>query len=578
MTDTFGQDASPIAEYLRILNRRKWLIALVAFASVAGAVGVAMWLPEKFQSAATILIEEPVVSEDLASPLSPAFADQRLQLIQQRIMTTAKLVEVIDHLDLYREAREANTPLNELADDLRSRIELTLVGANTSEVKNGRAAKSTTAFSLSYIGFNPATTQRVVHELVALYMAENERAQRSRALGTAGFLTGESNRLTARIRELERQLAEFKTKNVGMLPEEMDFNTQLLDRTQNQMLEFMRQAQSARERQAFLQAQLLSLEPMAPVSSSVSPEALSPKTRLRLLKAQYSAMIAKYGDRHPDVVNLRRQIEAIGGAANDGPAAVKLEDLQGQLDAVSQKYGPAHPEVVRLKRELEAARKANASAGGANADMPDNPIYVQTLGQLAAADAEVKAAQAQVSKLQEKMKATEARIVGTPEVERAYVALKRDYDTTVAQFEALKERENQAELAKNLETEQMGEHLSLIEPPPLPTSPISPNRPAIILLGIIVGLAGGIAVALLADSIDGRVYGYRRLASVLGEPPLASIPRLGAIRDRRPMRHKFAVVMISALLAAALVIPTPRAGPSIVATIWMSILSQVRTP
>ena len=43
----------------------------------------------------------------------------------------------------------------------------------------------------------------------------------------------------------------------------------------------------------------------------------------------------------------------------------------------------------------------------------------------------------------------------------------------VAKLTDLRERENEADLAKNLETEQMGQRLSLIEPPPMPTTPVS---------------------------------------------------------------------------------------------------------
>ena len=71
------------------------------------------------------------------------------------------------------------------------------------------------------------------------------------------------------------------------------------------------------------------------------------------------------------------------------------------------------------------------------------------------------------------------------------MALKREYDTAVAKLTDLRQRESQAELAKNLETEQMGQRLSLIEPPPLPNAPVSPNRPAILLFGILVGIGRG---------------------------------------------------------------------------------------
>ena len=198
--------------------------------------------------------------------------------------------------------------------------------------KNSRAARASAAFTVSYTAGDPLVTQQVVQELVDLYLAENERAQRksrgrhcrlpSAANGQSPFRPHPGTRI---------QACQLQVENAGMLPEEMEFNTQLLDRTQNQFLELMRQAQAARERQAFLQSQLLTLEPQAPVNSA-APETLSPKARLRLLKAQYSTLLSKYGDKHPDVVRMRRQIDAMSASGGDGgvPAA-HLLSLEAQF-------------------------------------------------------------------------------------------------------------------------------------------------------------------------------------------------------------------------------------------------------
>ena len=575
MTDTVGQDASPASEYLRIIWRRKWIIGLIAVLMIAAAICVALLLPAKYQSTATILIEEPVVSDELSRTTDVAFADQRLQLTQQRVMTTARLIEVIEKLGLYQDARET-TPLNVLADNMRTLIDLTLVDSGTAAATNGRNNRATTAFTLSFTGRSPETAQKVTQELVDLYLAENERSQRSRAVDTAGFLSSESSRLAAQIKDLETQLAEFKTAHAGTLPEELNFNMQLLDRSQNQLLEFMRQAQGVRERQAFLQAQLAALEPQAAVNSA-TPETLSPRARLRLLKSQYSAMNAKYGPRHPDVLNLKRQIEALGGSVGDAQASVNLEELEAQLAAAQEKYGKAHPEVQGLQREIEAARTNSAGVQAAMpAEVPDNPVYVQTSGQINALNAELGAAQAQVAALQQKIAEVEARVLKTPEVERAYVALKRDYDTAVAKYQDLQQRGSQAELAKNLETEQMGERLSLIEPPQLPIEPISPNRPAIVLLGILVGLSAGIAAGFLFESLDGRVYGHRRLAMVTGDSPLVFVPRIRTGREHGFGKRRFATIaVLTVILVTTVLAASAGSEPSSVGSLWRSLLEQV---
>jgi succinoglycan biosynthesis transport protein ExoP len=570
MDETVGQDASPISEYLRIIKRRRWLVAGIATVVIAVAVAAAVMLPLKYRSTATIVIEEPAIADDSSRAAGATYADQRLQLIQQRVMTTAKLIEVIDRVGLYREVREV-TPDSVLVDDMRSRIDMQLVGSD-SDAKSSRQAKATIAFTLSYIGQDPAVTQQTTRELVNLYLAENEQSQHARAVGTAGFLSGESDRLAARIKDLESQLADFKTANAGMLPEEMEFNVQVLDRTQNQILELMRQTQAARERQAFLQAQLLSLEPQAPVNAA-TPETLSPKARLRLLKAQYATLVSKYGDKHPDVVRLRRQIDATAGSGAGGQSATDLQQLEAQLIVANEKYGDAHPDVMRLKRQIEAAKAAFVGQQAAE-EAPDNPIYIQTQGQINAVNAELSTLQSQIATLQKKMNQVESQIIKTPETERGYVALKREYDTAVEEFSELKKRGNQAELAKNLETEQMGQRLTLIEPPPLPAGPFWPNRKAIVLLGIICGLASGIVAAILIDSLDGRIHGSRRLAAIVGAGPLVLVPRIAVAYDPKPRRHRFAMLALSVIVAFGVLMGN--VDLSSLDTFWTSVLNTVQ--
>lgn len=573
MTETIGQDATPTSEYLRIVWRRKWIIALIATLLIALAVAAAILLPAKYQSTATILIEEPGVADDSGRD-DASFANQRLQRIQQRVMTTSKLVGVIEKLNLYADAR-ATTPINVIANNMRNQIDLQLVDSAAAE-RNSRNAPASTAFTISFTARSAETAQRVTQELVELYISENERSQRDRVVGTAGFYSTESNRLAAQIKDLEGQLAVFKSQNSGMLPEDLAFNMQTLERNQNQLLELMRQAQALRERQAFLQAQLATIEPLAPVNSN-APETLSPRAALRLLKSQYAAMNAKYGPRHPDVLNLKRQIEGLGGTVDGGRSVADIAQLESRLATAKEKYGASHPEVVGLERELKAARNAVSTApADPGAGAPDNPVYVQTAGQLNALGAESSMIQGQMAGLQDKIAAVEERIRKSPEVERAYSALRRDYDAAVAQLQDLQQRGSQAELQKNMESEQMGERLSLVEPPQVPLEPISPNRPAIVLLGIVLGLSAGVAMAFLVESLDGRVYGQRRLAAITGDSPLVFVPRIRAGHDRRHRGQRAAAAAVSLLLIATALIIGMNSSPESVSSLWATLMDQAR--
>src|SRR6185369_3056890 len=86
------------------LRRRKWVGIIVFVVCFAAAVTVSLILPPMYQSMATILIEEPDVPDDLVKSTVSTFAAQRLQLIQQRVMTTQNLSAIVDRFGLYKTA------------------------------------------------------------------------------------------------------------------------------------------------------------------------------------------------------------------------------------------------------------------------------------------------------------------------------------------------------------------------------------------------------------------------------------------------------------------------------------------
>jgi len=284
---------------------------------------------------------------------------------------------------------------------------------------------------------------------------------------------------------------------------------------------------------------------------------LSPADQLASLQAKHLELSARYGAKHPDVVAIDRQIDALkSGHASVGVDASVLKqqvlDLQAALQVARQKYGAKHPDALKQERELKAAQEQLATMPVEVAAAPQsvsNPDYVQLQIELASINGELEAAMAQQQATEDKKAKIEERVLRGPSVERDYVALKRDYDAAVAKYLDVRSKEAEAELTKNLETQKMGETLTLIEPPILPTAPIKPNRRAIIAIGLLAAIAGGIVAGVLHDAADGRIHGWRQLAAVSGQTPFAVVPVIRTVFDRRRRRQ---VIWLQGLLGVVL--------------------------
>lgn len=549
-----------LKDYVNVLARRKWQVVITAVVLMPIGVALAFLLPPVYQSSATILIEAQGIPADLVRSTVTSYADERIQVITQRVMTRANLTRIIEKFDLYAGER-AKEPLEAVLKRMRDSVKLTTVSAPTGE----RGGEVTIAFTLSFEGPSAAMVQQVASELASLYLNENIRSRREQAAEASSFLNDEAQRLASQVTTLEQVLAEFKRKHAASLPELNDLNLQMLERTDRELLEIDRAVGVLQERKLLLQAEIAKAVALAPAISA-DATALSPAEQLRKLETVFLTTRAVYSAEHPDVQRLRREIDSlrIETAASDTRAALENQRSAAHksLEASRASHSPNHPDVTSLEREIEALdaslaqlpaeRPASAqSASGLAADS-----LLITLGtQLQTIELELAARQGHRELLKSKLAAYESRMRAAPEVEREFRALSRDYDNALAKYRDIKAKQMEAEVAQQLEQERKAERFTLIEPPQAPAQPIRPNRQAILLLGIVLSSAAGLALAFAAEALDGRVHGADSVRRIFRESPLGMIPYLENHADRRRRQLRISVtasVVVAAITVALL--------------------------
>jgi uncharacterized protein involved in exopolysaccharide biosynthesis len=298
-------------DILGALRRRKWIGLAVALLGVVGTVVFVMGLPATYKSTATVLIEEPDVPQDLVKSTVSNYANDRLQVIQQRVMTSHNLSEVIDQFQLYPGIAAQGLPRSAAIRLLRSKVLLEVVSANiTGQQPNRRQQpQASIAFALSFEHGDPQVAQQVAARLSELYLGENNRTRQEKAAGTTKFLTEQAKKLYSDVQTLEQRLMEVRSKYNGSLPEQFNMNTQMLNEAQNQLMQSRSEEQMAMQKRVFLQSQLATISPYNPVTASGQPT--TPQSQLMSLQLQYSDLSTRYGTKHPDVIRLKRQIDGL---------------------------------------------------------------------------------------------------------------------------------------------------------------------------------------------------------------------------------------------------------------------------
>jgi uncharacterized protein involved in exopolysaccharide biosynthesis len=574
----FPQNIRSLTDYIDIVRRRFKAFVITALFVALSSVLIAFLIPPTYKSASTILIEQQEIPQDLVRSTVTSYADQRVQIISQRVMTRPNLLNIIQQFHLYEDERKED-PIEVVIEQMREDINLSMISADVVDPRSGRPTKATIAFKLSYVSESPELAQKVTDKLTSLYLNENLKTRTVMAAEAAGFLTDEAGRLSKKITFLEKELANFKERHLGSLPELTEMNLRLMERTDQELLEVDRQIRSVKERKIYLNSELAKLSPNLAIFSETGERILGPVDRLKILQSKLVSLTAVYSSDHPEIVRTRKQIEALkaelGEGEPDGAASIvvtsemdnRLAKAKQNFEVLQKRYSPNHPEVKRAQREVQQLQNAienqSAATNIALEQKPDNPAYIQLQAQLSAANAELESLQDKSTALHKKLSMYEERITESPQVERKFRMLRRDYENAWGKYQEVKSKQMEAQIAKELESERKGERFTLIDPAQLPEEPVSPNRTAIILMGLILAMGCGMGIMALRENLDKTIHSSRTIAVMLEVAPLAVIPYIQTAEDQNSKYGKrvavvaVMIICILATLAAVHYFKTP---------------------
>ncbi len=585
-TDLNAVGGAPSADlrerWLAYWRRRGTFFTVLAVAAFATLL-LAFFLPATYRSTATILIEQQEIPQDLVRSVITSFADQRVQVISQRVMTTQNLLSLIDRYKLYPDLRQ-RVPREVLLERMREDIGMHMISADVIDPRSGRPTQATIAFSVSFQSRSPDLALKVANELTSLYLNENLTSRTQLGQQTETFFGEEAKRQAAHIQDLDKALSAFKEKHHNDLPDLVTLNLETMQRTELDMHEAENKVDALDAQRVLLQAQLAQINPTLQVFSDTGQRVMGPEDRLKALKAQLASYKARFAPDHPDVVSAEREIEGLEkDVKSDDDTADRLRQLdeaEAQLARAREKDAPDHPDVIRLQHMVDSlAQQVDAAAAiGKRREATthsDNPVYIQVKGQLDALAVDRESAVKRRDELRAKFDDYERRLASSPEVERQFHEMSRELETAQLEYKQILAKQTESQVSENLETERKGERFTMIEPPQMPEKPVSPNRTLIAILGLILSVALGMGAAAARESFDASVRGPNDIRQLLHVPALASIPIILTAEDQARHRKIVRYSWAGGLVAFALIATTVHLFVRPLDVLWLIVVRRL---
>jgi len=313
-----GLDISPAYIWELIKRRSVWFAIPFLTVFVIGSFVSLKW-PAEYLSAGKILVLSPEIPTELVRPTVVSLANERIQVIQQRIMTRENLINLAKKYNISAGWRAQITG-TEIVDFIRDR---TVLFPLETKAQNDR--KQAIAFTVGFEYENPLVAMKVANEIMTMILSEDAKGRTANASETTKFLQDNVQRLEAQLSSLDHQIVTIRAGSLS-------------------------------------------------VNSGInSPDNAK---ELASLRAQLLVKRATFSDSHPAIRALKRQIEllekgepstseAAASGAKAGEAKDALDAKDARIEAIKgRSVGLDGLETKRasVKKELDEASQKLAAA------------------------------------------------------------------------------------------------------------------------------------------------------------------------------------------------------------------------
>jgi polysaccharide chain length determinant protein (PEP-CTERM system associated) len=463
-------------DYFTILKRRWWLLLIPAAVVPVIAVGATYFLTPKYDSTSLILIEQQKVSSDVVKPLDIGDLQGRLGLDTARIESRSTLEPIITKYNLYA---SQHLPMDSRVDLVRKNL---VIAPIESQIDR---ANGLPGFKVTFTADDPRTAQEVCADITGLYTQNDLSDLQNRTVGTTEFVQSQLSEEKRKLNDMDNNLAVFKAKNLGALPDDQAGQTNLLGSLGSRLDAVTGHIQSLEQNKQIADTFLDQATKASSTAGVTAKTQSQDQLDLDKAEANLSELQSHFTDEYPDVQAAKRHVaELRAKVAKDAAAPPPAAAAAPKNDSM---------DVVKLKAQIK--------------------MYDQEIANDRAEQAQINAA----------MRQAQGRISASPAVFAQYQELTRDYQTEQANYNKLLGQMNQSQMATALQNRQQGESFSVLDGASLPADPTFPKVSVFAFGGLAGGFALGLLIIALLEYRDTALRSERDVWAFTQLPTLAVI-------------------------------------------------------
>jgi len=525
-------------EFVKMLKRRKWLILLPVITMTVAIGYVVHRLPSVYESKTLLTVKPPTISEKVVQSLTDDDLNERLQTINQQVLSRSSLEPMVSKYRLFELEKNAGVPMELIIDKMYKNI--------TVEPEKSDTAQKVAAFKIIYQDRSPEAARNVTAELASKYVNAQMLDSTERAKDTQEFIDKQLNQAKMSLDALEKQRLDIMMQNVDTLPESSQGLIAQLEGLRNREETISKEKENLTMEKGRLNDSIRALNSSARIIENFgekeTQQAISDATRIEDTPA-YAQLVQKRAELNSKLENLKLSFK------EKHPEVIKAQNdinkINDELEALS-------------KNTQKRVQQANQSSSR-KAEMQKQNLEVdkqKAESQIAQIDRQFEIKNEELRQNAGQISILEAKINTIPNVNVALESIKNQYLSAKTTYDDYLKKRNDASLQVDRESNAQGETIRVQDAANLPSSPVAPKRELLTALGAGIGLAIGLFLAAVFELPHVlKIQNIEDAKHYTGLPILASVPALLSHDEKTWLKRVHWFKVLAGVAAAIGVIP-----------------------
>lgn len=480
-------------------HSRRLVVGIFVFVNLALLVAGLLW-PKSYTASTSILVDERTIIQPLMQGAAVATDALDRSKNAREIIFGRKIMDLVVEYGGWLKNKPSVTERELIIDEIKKRTVISTIGKNI--------------IKIDYRDVDPERAFRVTEKFAELFMQESIAAKAAESSAAFNFIEKQTQEYQDKLTRTEEELKELRSATLDVGAGDGDVTKTLGDL--NKRIEAATQElREAEAKEGLLERQVAGEAD----STAVSARESQYRARIADLQSKLDTLRLSYHDTHPDIVQVKQQIQDLTDAMN----------------------------AQRTRRE----QTKRSGGGEGDESAVNNPVYQGLRREQAQNEGQIEALNARIADLQRQVQTEIGRGKRMHTGDARLAELTRDYQVNRDIYQDLLRRRENARVSMNLDRERQGLSFKIQEPVALPQAPGGPRFLHFVLAGMLLGIAIPTGLLFARLQFDPRIRIGTAIAVANKLPIMTVVPHLWTPENLKNLRWELAVLVMLVVTSIA---------------------------